>query len=342
EGSRGHPDVRAAAWPPTLRLAAGRPVLGAGLGTYRRAIHLTQPEDIPRELYFAHSDPLNVLAEAGAFGLLVVVTIGIMGFMVAVRLARDGEHPGAGPGAACVAGLTAFVAMACVDFPLQIPATSLMFTVLLFVPVALRADLHPAARDVGPRRNLARLAAAAGFALLLLGVIEDVRRGIDEPGALTRGEAHYERGRELVAARSVAEARDDLETARRLQPFDARTRLYMSQVHYYAGEYEAGRREIRAAWRLARGQAAVLFSIGLRSVSDSTLSDLTVPAFREASILEARFFPEVLKTDGLTPAELLEIVPEHPHLLGGLSRHLEKRGAVEEAAEAARRAAAAK
>ena len=44
-------------WGSTLALFSGRPVLGAGLGTYRTAIHLTQSVNNPDELYFAHSDP---------------------------------------------------------------------------------------------------------------------------------------------------------------------------------------------------------------------------------------------------------------------------------------------
>jgi len=331
EGSHGYADMRLNAWESSLRLAAGRPVFGAGMGAYRRAIHLTQSENIPEELYYAHSDPLNILAEGGAFALLVVMTIAASGFILALRLARDREDPARGAGVACLAGVTALLLMSLLDFPLQIPATSLVFAVLVFTPVALRAGELPALPGGGVRLFLARFAAAAGFALLLIGVMEDYRRGLDDPGMLTKGEVRHARGRTFLREEKLEEATAELREARRLQPFEGGTRFDLAAVLYPQKDYDAARAEVRAAYLLARGRAELLFRIGWVSLADRSLGDLTVKSFREASSLEERFFPEVIRLPPVTPEMLIEIVPERSASHDLLGRHFDNLGRPEDA-----------
>jgi hypothetical protein len=334
EGSRGYMDVRLPAWSSTLELAAGRPVFGAGFGTYRRAIHLTQSVDIPDELYFAHSDPLNVLAEGGAFGFLIVLTLAITGFMVALRLARDRDHPAWGVGAISMAGIAAMMVMSILDFPLQIPATSLVFTVLVFLPVAVKAEPVAPRVESGTRMLLARVAAFAGLLLLVIGIGESYRRGLVNPGALTRGEMHFERGRAATLEGDLERAKEELLEARRLQPFEGETRLGLAGVYYNSGEFGKPEAEIRAAYHVARGRAPLLFRIGQISLADRRLADLTVKAFREASALEERYFPEIIRLPRISPEMLAEIVPEREATLDLLGRHYANLGRFREANEA--------
>jgi len=78
-------DLRMSLWSISLDAWRQFPVFGSGLGTFRESFRRVQPRDLPYLVEFAHSDSLQLLATAGAIGLLLA-TIGLA--VLAVRLVR--------------------------------------------------------------------------------------------------------------------------------------------------------------------------------------------------------------------------------------------------------------
>ena len=277
-GSGGFMDVRVPAWGSSLALFAGRPVFGAGLGAFRRAIHLTQSTWNADELYFAHSDPLNLLAEGGLVGFLIGAAAIAIGVIAVLRLGRRIE----GPGGACAGGLAGLLAMACVDFPFQIPALALTGVTLLFIAPALE---RPAGEEPSPRRVPSRLAgivAASATTLLVLLTVEGYARSVEAPGALTEGELAAERGYRKLVDGDVEGAIPDLEESRRLQPFEGQGRFYLAYALLRADETERAVAELKAAHHCARGLAELNFRIGRIALADRDLHPLAAEAFRHA------------------------------------------------------------
>ena len=98
---RGFFDIRFPAWKATLDLAARHPATGTGMGSFETAIHETQTPDNPDELFFAHSEPLQLLAEGGPLALFLAALLaaGVRGGGGAAAGAAGGGRPGAGGGA---------------------------------------------------------------------------------------------------------------------------------------------------------------------------------------------------------------------------------------------------
>lgn len=302
-------DIRVPAWKSTLDLFSGRPVLGSGLGTFRRAIHLTQSPDVARELWFAHSDPLNLLAEGGVVGLLFGLAVAVLGLVGAVRLAGDGDAALGGAGAAAAAGLVGLLAMAAVDFPLQIPATSLLFAVLVFLPFAATAGPSEVVPARGLRRLLAGVVSIAAAGLLLVSVAEDLDRGYAHPGTVTEGEALRRRGTAELAAGEVDAAAKTLDEAEAAAPFDGEVRYERALAALARRDFDRWQAEIRAAHRLARGRAALLFDIGRAILAnDRTMMDLGFASLKEAAEIEPKYWSRAVAE---IPSGFLEaIAPE--------------------------------
>ncbi len=116
----------------TLRLWSEFPWTGSGLGTFRAAFPLVQPESIPGLWRHAHSDWFELGATVGALGF----AIAIAGLVVLLRrlalVLRHGERSEdraaalAALGAAIAVGLHSFA-----DFGLTMPANAFALAVLL-------------------------------------------------------------------------------------------------------------------------------------------------------------------------------------------------------------------
>jgi len=332
-GSGGFMDVRVPAWGSSLALFAGRPVFGAGLGAFRRGIHLTQSTWNADELYFAHSDPLNLLAEGGLVGFLLGAAVIVLGVIAVLRLARriEGRIGGRieGPGAACAGGLAGLLAMGCVDFPFQIPALALIGVTLLFIAPALE---RPAGEEPSPRRvpsKLAGIVAASATALLILFTVESYARSVEAPGALTEGELAAERGYRKLVDGDFEGAIPDLEESRRLQPFEGQGRFYLAYALLKADETERAVAELKAAHRCARGLADLNFRIGRVALADRELHPLAAEAFREAGALKPKYYPMALE---LVPIGMVpEVTPERGFAYARLAKWHKGRGELREA-----------
>ncbi len=327
--AHGFLDIRVPVWQSSLALAAGRPVLGAGLGAFARAIHLTQSDRVPEEIWFAHCDPLNLLAEGGAPALAAGLGLAAAGIALAVRGARRAAGGPSGVGTACAGGLAGLLAMALVDFPLQIPATALAAVVLLFLTPA--ASAGPVAdRPVGRLRVPAgALAAVLGVALLALawrGHVTAVERG----GALTEGEAAAARGTVAYEARRYDEAVALLSRARALEPFEAQARYVLALALNRAGDPEGARRELGCAWRTARGRAELLWRIGYAAWKKRLA--FAAACFREAGALHPWYVSRTYAE--LDPDIIPAAIPRRADALDGLAVWHAGRGEFEKAVEA--------
>ncbi len=323
---RSFADIRIPAWTSALELAKGRPVFGAGLGTFRRAIHLTQSDLVPDELFYAHSDPVNLLSEGGAVLLAIGLAAALVGILGALRMSRN--PGGGGIGAACGGGLAGLLTMALVDFPLQIPATSLAATVLLLLPAAGRwgepRPETPVSRGVRIGDRVA-LVVFLGAVLILAGA--RVRGALDLPGGITRQNADAVEGAHLLGERKAAQALEVLTAAKERHPFDGPVRYYLARALFTKGKFDQAGLELAAARHLAHGNGDLLFRIG--SMAYRMQLPFFADALKEAGALEPRHFTTAL---GSLPAEVVpEIVPERAFAYGRLGAWHRTRGEYDQA-----------
>jgi tetratricopeptide (TPR) repeat protein len=238
-----------------------------------------------------------------------------------------------GRAAAIAGGLAGLLAMACVDFPLQIPATALTATVLLFLAAA-RGGGEEAVE--GPGRLRLRIGALL-LAVLALGLHHGAQflRARSMPGRITAGEVLTEEGRRALEEGRIGEAEELLQRARARQPFEGGTRFYLALALYRRGGYgnEDAAAELAAAFRVARGRADLLASIGILAIRFG--SDLYLDAFREASALHPDHFSRarVVLAKFRREEEFPRIVPDRYWSLPPLAEWHLQRGEIEAAIE---------
>jgi O-antigen ligase len=118
----------AAAWD----LWQGFPWFGVGLGAFRDAIPLTQPDDLRGTWWHAHSDWLELLATVGIVGAAVFLA-GLIPLLVRLARGWTADRPSEDR-AAVLAALGALVSLAIhesIDFGLTMPATAVTLAALL-------------------------------------------------------------------------------------------------------------------------------------------------------------------------------------------------------------------
>ena len=226
-------DLRWAIWEGTLRMAGQAPLLGVGLGAFQDAFPIYRHQIIPSGMLVdhAHNDYLQLLAEVGVVGLLVLAWafIGLSRFVLrrwAVR--HDPFVRGLTMGG--LGALAAVAAHSAVDFGLHMPANALLVVVLLaLLPVVVTLRPHPS----GDRANLSewsweatprvRIAGAVtlGVGVLLVGFLTAPPAVADwylQRAARTAGETSRLEGG--VSMGDLVNAHRDLEWAARLDPWN--------------------------------------------------------------------------------------------------------------------------
>ncbi|MBI1893925.1 MAG: O-antigen ligase family protein, partial [Candidatus Rokubacteria bacterium] len=176
-------DLRWAVWEGTLRVAGEAPLLGIGLGAFQDAFTLYRPQVVPlgKVVDYAHNDYLQLLAEVGVVGFLVMAWafIGLLIFVLRRWAARhDPFVRGFTMGG--LGALAAVAASSATDFGLHMPANALLLVVLgslLPVVVALRphptgdrVDLREWSWDVTPRVKIVG-AVSVVVGLLFVGLV---------------------------------------------------------------------------------------------------------------------------------------------------------------------------
>ncbi len=153
-------------WRDTLRLIGSYPLLGCGLGNYDVAFLKFQTAVVDREFTFAHNDFLELFAELGAIGFLIVASLMLAIFAIAVRAAtRTPERGARYLGLGCVGGITAICVHSVADFNMYIPANALLLCWISGIAAGL--PNRPARHAIRSRVSFRSFAIALSFLLVV-------------------------------------------------------------------------------------------------------------------------------------------------------------------------------
>jgi O-antigen ligase len=117
-------DTRSQIWSDTVSMIRAFPAAGCGLGAYEDGFVRFQTAAPMYTIDFAHNDYLQVAAESGVVGLLVMVGLGwrlLAGAAGAARCGDAGRYAAAG----CCGALVAIGLHGLTDFNLYIPANGM-------------------------------------------------------------------------------------------------------------------------------------------------------------------------------------------------------------------------
>jgi len=131
-------DLRLQVWKDSLHLVAAYPLLGCGLGGYESAFLKFNTGAPMLTMDYAHNDYLQLLAELGILGFLIVAILMLAILLKAVSAAL--QHPKANDrylGLACTGAMTAIFIHSVVDFNLYIPANALLLAWIAGIAVSL-------------------------------------------------------------------------------------------------------------------------------------------------------------------------------------------------------------
>jgi O-antigen ligase len=139
-------------WMDTLRLIAAFPLFGCGLGNYGTAFLRYQTSVIDRTFSYAHNDYLQLLAELGVAGFLILacVVTPVVGraFRAAFRTDLRGASGTRYLACGCAGALSAIGLHSLADFNLYIPANAMVLAWILGISASL---------PLGPHRILPRV-----------------------------------------------------------------------------------------------------------------------------------------------------------------------------------------
>jgi hypothetical protein len=347
-------------WKSTWDLFLESPVTGTGLGSFGRAIHLTQSPDCAQELWFAHSDPLNLLSDTGVLG----AALGAWWLVAMVRAGlpalRSADAATRCLAAGALGGAVVAVTASLGDFQTQFPVVAIPFAALLTVPAAL-ADAGAPREE--PRPWTLRPKVVAGACLLLAFVAAAVpcaatwrrRQDLAEErvtGA-TRAEALSAQARAIVAVvgaskdprADIARAEEKLREASRLEPILDEAHLWtaLCALHLDRPQDDV-LRALGRARVAARGHAQVnllvgrtyLSLIGTEPAPHGPPGDGAIAALREAADISPQAFSAAWAAclEHSLPVEALRaITPDRGYAKTYLFDHLNLLGRRAEAIE---------
>ena len=235
---------RIAIWMNTLAMIAERPILGVGLGNWTVEYPAWHGKVlVDREMGFrlhhlnAHNDYLEIVAELGAIGGLLVAATAVLLTRKFVRHARRDDPGEAGTAAACLfAALVGVAVHACFSFPLHQPPTvflAVTFACLLSSLCDRRAPRARAAPGAFPvqMKKLAWYGSAGVFLAGFL-VLTAVNARLHRAEASFR-RAGIEQGRGAWASVSETAAR-----GLRANPHDRRLLRFVARSHARLGQHE--------------------------------------------------------------------------------------------------------
>jgi O-antigen ligase len=141
---------RAEIWQGTLEMIRDLPVTGAGIGAFTTAYPTYALQDSGGVVSYAHNDYLQVLADTGGVGGVIVLGFLIVAAATISRALRSGDAAMAGIGLGAATGMFAIGVHSISDTHLQVPSNALLFLFLL----AIVSSVATAARQ-GPPDGLA-------------------------------------------------------------------------------------------------------------------------------------------------------------------------------------------
>ncbi len=260
--------TRISIWRDSLPLIGDFPLLGTGLGTWSELFPRYQSAAAV-EVYFreAHNDFLELLAETGAIGFILLGIFFYRGgrlIIAALRAAPEYLRVFLAP---ALAALALMLVHEFFDFSLQIPANAMLFTLVLAMALRLALNiLAPRPRPAAEIKTWLPAGAIAVAALLSaltftqdwlpypynLGVpanLAEAAERIERYPAQAAGHALI--GQLLAERAPVQRQLDEYRIATRLQPNDPRLRDLYAGALMRAGQREQSLHEIRQSLALA-------------------------------------------------------------------------------------------
>ena len=217
---------RLAVWRDTLRLARSSPLLGSGFGAFEDALPRFKTAAGHLAVEHAENDFLEILAEGGLAGALLVAALAALVLTSGLGgAAHASERLGRGLATGAVAGLVAIAVHSAFDFNLRIPSNALLCAALVAVVLSV-----PAVGSARPPRLLAPILLALTLLVALLTPWTASRVG---PGPLVRAA----RGAESSLRRTGLEA--DIVSQLRRRPGDAAAWLALAWTRLPASRDEA-------------------------------------------------------------------------------------------------------
>ncbi len=135
---------RALIWKDTMHLIKAYPVFGCGLGGYESAFEKFNFSMPTFGVDYAHNDYLQLLAELGVIGFVIIAALMLAIITLAARAAfRHSEFEGRCLGIACVSAMVAIFVHSIVDFNLYIPANALLLAWVSGIAAGLRFSSRP-------------------------------------------------------------------------------------------------------------------------------------------------------------------------------------------------------
>lgn len=144
----------------TLTGAAALFPLGSGLGSYAVAFPAFQPQSLSGFVEHAHNDPLQLVFEAGLFGIVAIGLIVVAAFGVFRVWRGTAWNPTLG---AYFLGALGFALHGTLDFPARIPALAVIATIIFSFACGYRQEVSATKieRSVSPGVNSAEPTASA-------------------------------------------------------------------------------------------------------------------------------------------------------------------------------------
>jgi O-antigen ligase len=288
-------------WNTTLEMAAAHPIIGIGTGTFGaqyqpyRAVVFDRLAD-PAAVYparehgydeagHAHNDWLQVAAENGVVGLGLFAGMVLLCLMAGLKLLMERPASLTGPlpvtphplpsSLLCglMAGMTALLAHALVDFPLHQPAAVLLFWLGMATVVAAGARPVmwplPAWLTAKVVRWGASGVVVVGIGLLVVQAVRPVIAG-----------AYQRQAWVLMTGRHWAEAIPVIRAGLRWEPSQPELTLYLGVAAYQQGDLE-GSRAAYERYQSLYSDFQTLYNLGLIAVRQRRF-DHAERYFREA------------------------------------------------------------
>ena len=253
---------RLSIWQGTIAMIRDYPLLGVGLGAWPVAFpHYRLPPWFPLTYREAHNDYLQLLAETGVVGVVLVM---VFLAPIIVTLIRGRSRLGVEDWLLLVPLLAAIPAMAVhelFEFCFRIPANALLFTVLvaLAVRIALRGRKERGGGVAWPIRVILAFIATGGAALLAILAIHDPapnypfdltvpRTGSEALADVfehpARSETHMELPRFISESAGFAAPLQEFRNAVWLDPINPGPRDRYAQELFAAGQGDEALRQI--------------------------------------------------------------------------------------------------
>lgn len=127
-----------------LAILRDNPILGTGPGTYEQAFPPYRDAMIPRKPTHAENDYAEFLVELGLLGCLPLVLLLWKAIQSQLRLmSRHSDEFNQGIAFGCLAGTISLLIHGFTDVNLQIPSNTLLFLLMLTIPVVLADRARP-------------------------------------------------------------------------------------------------------------------------------------------------------------------------------------------------------